>query len=112
MWQYVIKVAITAGVVVAVAEVAKRSSLWAALLASLPLTSVLAFIWLYRDTGSTARVAELSLGILWLILPSLVLFVVLPLLLRLGWGFWLSLGTASAATVVSYFGMLRLLARS
>jgi hypothetical protein len=49
-------------------------------LASLPLTSLLAFVWLYLDTGDTQRVADLSQGIFWLVLPSLSLFVLLPFL--------------------------------
>jgi len=54
----------------------------AAGLASLPLTLLLAFIWLYLGAGSAQRVADLSQSILWLALPSLTLFVALPLLLR------------------------------
>ena len=103
MWQYAIKVAITAAVVVAVAEISKRSSLWAAVLASLPLTSLLAFIWLYLDTGDAAKVASLSQGIFWLVLPSLPLFLVLPALLRHGWPFWPSLAAACGITVAGYF---------
>src|SRR5262245_40083777 len=99
MAQYVVKVLLTALVVVAVTEIAKRSTLWGAVLASLPLTSLLAFAWLYLDTADTARVSELSYGIFWLVLPSLVLFLLLPVLLRLGWGFWSSLGAACVATV-------------
>ena len=106
MWQYLIKVLLTAAVVVAVAEIAKRSTFWAAAIASLPLTSVLAFVWLYLDTGNTQRVADLSQSIFWLVLPSLTLFLVLPLMLRSGVGFWLSLGAACAATVVAYFAMV------
>lgn len=111
MWQYVLKIALTAVLVVAVSEIAKRSSFWAAALASLPLTSLLAFIWLYLETGDTQKVAALSQGIFWLVIPSLVLFVTLPLLLRLGWGFWLSFATACAATSVAYGGMVWLLVR-
>lgn len=111
MWQYAIKVLLTAAVVVAVSEIAKRSTFWAAALASLPLTSLLAFVWLYLDTGDTQRIASLSHGIFWLVLPSLTLFLLLPLLLRAGLGFWSSLGAASAATAVAYLGMIWCLAR-
>jgi hypothetical protein len=105
MWQYVFKVILTAAAVVAVAEVAKRSTFWAAAVASLPLTSLLAFVWLYVDTRSTERVADLSQGIFWLVLPSLTLFILLPLLLRGGLGFWLSLGVSCVATAAAYFAM-------
>lgn len=105
MWQYAVKVALSAVVIVAVSEIAKRNSLWAAALASLPLASLLAFIWLYLDTGDTARVAALSQGIFWLVLPSLVLFLVLPLLLRAGWSFWPGLAASALATAVAYAAM-------
>lgn len=109
MWQYVVKIIATAAIVVVVAELAKRSSFWGAVLASLPLTSLLAFIWFYTDTGNSQGVAALSSSIFWLVLPSLLLFVALPLLLRSGVSFWPSLGLASAATVAAYFGMIWLL---
>jgi hypothetical protein len=109
MWQYVLKILLSAAVLVAVSEIAKRSSFWAAALASLPLTSLLAFVWLYIDTGDVKQVINLSNGIFWLVIPSLVLFIALPLLLRSGINFWLSLFLASAATAVSYVGMIKLL---
>lgn len=107
----VLKIALTAVLVVAIAEVAKRSSLMGAVLASIPLTSVLAMIWLYADTGDTEKVAQLSAGIFWLVLPSLVLFIALPLMLRAGWPFAASLVAAGALTVASYFLMLAVLQR-
>jgi len=110
-WQYVVKVAVTAVTVVAVSELGKRSSLWGALLASLPLTSVLAFVWLYLDTGDTRSVARLSTSILWLVLPSLVLFLVLPLLLR-SWSFWASLALACVSTAAAYSALVWVLGRA
>lgn len=109
MWQYVLKIVLSAVVLVAVAEIAKRSSFWGAALASLPLTSLLAFVWLFLDSGEVQKVAALSQGIFWLVLPSLVLFVALPLLLRIGVGFWLSLAFSCLATAVAYLGMVKLL---
>ncbi|MFA6141102.1 MAG: DUF3147 family protein [Hyphomicrobium sp.] len=106
-----IKIAVTAVLVVAISEVAKRSSLLGAVLASIPLTSVLAMVWLYADTGDAEKVAELAIGIFWLVLPSLALFIALPLLLRAGWDFAPSLAAASALTVACYFLMLAILKR-
>ena len=100
--QFLVKVLVSALLVAAVSEVARRSSLLGAVLASLPVTSLLAFIWLYRETGDVQKVAALSSDILWLVLPSLLLFALLPLLLRQGWNFWLSLATACTATAVAY----------
>ncbi len=106
-----LKVLITAALVVAISEAAKRSSALGALIASLPLTSLLAFVWLYGETGDTAKIASLSHSIFWYVLPSLVLFIVLPLLLTRGVNFWPSLAIACAATFAAYLLMTKLLAR-
>jgi hypothetical protein len=111
MWQYAIKVIVTALIVVGVSEIAKRSSLWAAVLASLPLTSLLAFVWLFLETGDQQRVAALSQGIFWLVIPSLPLFLILPLLLRAELNFWASLGIACVSTMAAYFLMIFVLGR-
>lgn len=111
MLEAIVKVIITSVLVVAIAEVAKRSSLFAAILASIPLTSVLAMIWLYVDTGDVEKIATLASGIFWLVLPSLVLFIALPVLLRAGWPFAPSLLVSGALTVGCYFAMIALLKR-
>jgi hypothetical protein len=111
MLQAAIKVLVTAVLVVAISEVAKRSTILGGIVASLPLTSLLAFIWLYGETGNTARIASLSVSIFWYVLPSLVLFVTLPMLLSHGLGFWPSLTIASALTFAAYLLMTALLAR-
>ena len=109
MTKLILKVLLTSIIVVAVSEIAKRSSLWAGILASLPLTSVLAFVWLYLDGGDATRIMALSHSIFWLVLPSLVLFLVLPMLLAQGVSFWISLLLSCGSTALAYFGMLRLL---
>ena len=106
-----LKVLLSAVMIVAISEIAKRSTVLGGIIASLPLTSLLAFIWLYGETGDTAKIAGLSNSIFWYVLPSLVLFIVLPLLLARGLGFWASLGIASALTFAAYLLMTALLAR-
>ena len=106
---YVIKILVTTALVVLISEVAKRSSLLGAVLASVPLVSVMAMIWLYIDTRDIEKVNDLSFSVFWLVLPSLVLFVLLPFLLKNGWGFYLSLIAAIMATIASYFAMVMLL---
>jgi hypothetical protein len=96
------KVLISALVIVAVSEIAKRSTLFGALVASLPLTSILAMVWLYQDTKDTTRVATLSSEILWLVVPSLLLFVLLPVLLKRGMNFYPALGIAAGCTAIAY----------
>jgi hypothetical protein len=105
------KVLLTAVLVVAISEAAKRSSVLGAIIASLPITSLLAFVWLYGETGDTIKVANLASSIFWYVLPSLVLFILLPVLLLRGVGFWPALAIASAATFAAYLCMSAVLAR-
>jgi len=110
-WQLILKFVVTAIVVVAVAEIAKRSSFWGAVLASLPLTSLLAFVWLYVDTGDPQTIASLSRGIFWLVIASLPLFAILPAMLDRGWSFWPSLLVACSITAATYFALIGVLQR-
>jgi len=102
MLYLVIKAALSGIIVAAVSEIARRYPGWGGLVASLPLTSLLAMIWLFRDTKDAVRVAELSTSTFWFILPSLPLFLALPLLIRSGIGFWGSMGIAVVGTLALY----------
>ena len=111
MIYYAIKVIISALLIVAISEIAKRSTGFAALIASIPLTSLLAFVWLHVEGSASERIAELSGQIFWLVLPSLVLFLALPFLIKQGLNFWVSLGISVVATAGCYLALLPLLRR-
>ena len=100
---YLLAKAVISGIIViAASEVAKRSPTYGSLILSLPLLSILAFIWLWRDTGDNERIASLAERTFWLVLPTLPLFLVLPALLRSGIEFWTALATSCAMTVACY----------
>jgi hypothetical protein len=109
MLYYAIKVAISAIVIVAITEIAKRNSGLAALIAALPLTSLLAFMWLHFEGSDSTAIAALSSQIFWLVLPSLLLFLLLPFLLKYGMNFWLSLVISMVVTAACYLIMLPVL---
>ena len=104
MLYLVIKTVLTAVIIVGISEIGKRYTTFAALLAALPLTSLLAMIWLYVDTGDSERIADLSIGIFWLVLPTLLFFLVLPWLLRHHFNFWVSMGVSSVVMILFYLG--------
>jgi hypothetical protein len=93
---------VSGGLVVGASEIAKRNELLGALIVSVPLVSILAMVWLYNDTSDAEKVADFSTGILFLVIPSLALFLSLPVLIRRGVEFWPALGIACAITVVAY----------
>jgi hypothetical protein len=97
-----IKAALSGVIIAAVSEIARRYPGWGGLVASLPLTSLLAMIWLWRDTGEPERIAQLSVSTIWFILPSVPLFIALPMLLRSGVGFWASLALCVIGTLALY----------
>lgn len=99
----ILKTILTGLVVVSVSEIAKRSSLLAAILASLPLTSILAIVWLYIDTNDVDAVKNLSTGIFWMVLPSLLFFLVFPLLIKSGMRFYPALIMSCAAMSIVYW---------
>ena len=83
--QFLLKIAITVVIVVCASLLARRTGWIGALVASLPLTSMLVLAWLYSDTRDPMQVADLSMGIFWFVLGSLPFFVVLAFGLRHGW---------------------------
>lgn len=98
----VIKALLSGIIIAAVSEIAKRSPAFGALVASLPLVSVLAIIWLWRDTGDTTRIANHAEATFWYVIPSLPMFLAFPYMLRAGVGFWWALLAACALTFVLY----------
>ncbi len=109
-YRIILKVFVTAIVVVAISEIGKRSSLLGAFLASLPLSSLLAFVWLYIDEKQNEPVVRLSMSIFWMVIPSLAFFPLFPLLLRQNLPFYMSLAIASAITAgiyYAFFGVLK-----
>ena len=109
MWYYIVKVTITTSLIVAISEISKRSSLIGAIFASIPLVSVLAMIWLFVDTKDVGKVSELSSQVFWMVLPSLALFILLPILLRSGMNFYVSMGISLAVTAICYVIMVVIL---
>ena len=109
MIYYLTKIVITTLLIVVISEIAKRSSFFGALLASIPLVSVLAMLWLYIDTKDVMKVSAFSTSVFWLVLPSLALFVTLPILLKQGVNFYLSISISVGFTVLCYWLMVTIL---
>ena len=103
MSYYLIKISVTTILIIVISEIAKRSTFIGALLASVPLISLIAMFWLYVDTKDIAKVSNLATSVFWLVLPSLVLFATLPPLLKQDIGFYLSISISLGLTVASYW---------
>ncbi len=102
---FAVKAALSGLIVAAVSEIARRSPGVGALVASLPLISILGMMWLWRDTANPARLADHAQATFWYVLPSLPMFLIIPAMLRSGIGFWASLAAGCVVTVVLYLAM-------
>ena len=111
MLYILIKTLITAIVVVAVSEIARRSSLFAGLIASIPLVSFLAIIWLHWETKDYQKIVDLSYSIILMIVPSLTFFIVLPFFLKIQYSFVTSMIVATVSTIVAYWLFIMLLGK-
>lgn len=106
-----LKAAISGILIALVSEIARKSPGVGALIASLPLVSVLGMIWLWRDRPDAANMADHALATFWYVLPSLPMFLLIPLLLKRGVGFWPALAAGCVLTVLLYAGMTVVLSR-
>lgn len=111
MLYLLVKAAISGVLIAIISEVARRSPGWGGLLASLPLVSLLALVWLWRDTQDPQRIADQAISTFWFVIPSLPLFLIIPVMLRSGWGFWPTILIACAITLALYAAMFAASAR-
>ena len=102
MWYLAIKAALSGILIAIISEVAKRYPGFGGLIASLPLVSVLGMIWLWRDKPDAVNMAAHAQGTFWFVLPSLPMFLLIPAMLRQGFGFWPSLVAGCVLTVALY----------
>lgn len=100
-----IKAIISGIMIAAISEIARRSPGFGALVASLPLVSILGMMWLWRDTSDPVRMAAHAEATFWYVLPSLPMFLLIPALLRSGVPFWAALSAGCALTVLLYLLM-------
>ncbi|MBP8231704.1 MAG: DUF3147 family protein [Rhizorhabdus sp.] len=104
--------ALLSGLIVAlIAMVARRNPAAGALIASLPLTSILGMIWLWHDTGDRHRLADHAEATFWYVIPSLPMFLAIPAMLRHGMGFWSALLAGCALTMLLYLLTIYVAAR-
>ena len=107
----IVKLVVSAVIIVAASELAKRLPAMAALIVSLPLVSILVMVWMQVETKDTARIATHAEATFWYVLPSLPMFLILPAMLRAGWGFWVALGACCLITAVLYLLTIQIAAR-
>ena len=105
------KIGLTALIIFAVVQVSERNTLLAAVLASIPIVSVLAMMWMNHEGQSAEEISGFAKDIVWLLIPSLLMFIVMPLLIERGWEFYPALGAGLATTILGYFLMIQIMGK-
>ena len=100
MYQYILKVLISASIIVLATEISKRSSILAAFIIALPLVSLLTFCWIYYESKDTLKIANLSYEILYFGLATVPLFLLLPYMLKNGFSFLISMIVSCSSTAL------------
>lgn len=111
MLQAAIKALISGVIVALVSETARRNVALAALFASLPLVSVLGMVWIWRESADLERLSAHSAATFWFVLPSLPMFLLMPMAWRAGLGFWPGLVGGCLLTALLYLAMTAILSR-
>jgi len=97
----IVKYLVTAGVVVLVSELAKKSDKLGGFIAALPIITVLTLIWLFIEKQPDIKIARHAYYTFWFVIPTLPMFLLFPNLLP-KFGFWLAL-LLSLLFVVAFF---------
>lgn len=105
MLMYAVKVAVSVLLIVLVTEISKKDNLLASIVISIPWLSLIAIFWIYIESKDTVKVAAFSSGVFWMVIPSLLFFVLLPVLLKYRVNFYAALLMSTAAMTLVYFGM-------
>lgn len=108
---FIIRALLSGFIIALIALVGRKAPAVAALVASLPLISILGMIWLWRDTGNNELLADHAEATFWYVLPSLPMFLIIPWMLRSGYSFWLALGAAIGMTFLFYIATIGIAAR-
>ena len=105
----IVKILTSSFIILLVSEASKKSTLLSSLLISLPIISILSFVWIYIETKDVVKIAEMSYSVFWLVIPSLAFFLVLPFMLNKGFSFIISISVACALTSILYIASIMII---
>lgn len=106
-----VKIGLTAVIIVLVNKVQLFNDRLSALLIALPFTSIIAMIWMHQAKQTPERLANHSEGTFWFVLPTLPMFLIFPWMLRSGWGFWSALVANCLITIILFWATVMILRR-
>ena len=107
-WAFIAKALLAGVMIAAIAEIGRRLPAAGALIASLPLVSILGMMFLWHARPDAENMAQHAEATFWFVLPSLPMFLAIPAMLRAGAPFWLALVLGCVLTVALYLAMIQI----
>lgn len=111
MAYFLFKTFVTASLIAGISEISKKFTFLASILAAIPLTSVLIFIWIYVEQKDVTKISLMSKEIFFLVLPSLAFFLILPILIKQGMNFYGALILDIVITFAIYYVYMKLMTK-
>ena len=105
----IVKALISAFIILLAIEISNKSTLIAAIIIALPLVSIISLTWIWLETKDIEKISDLSTQIFWFVIPGLAMFLLLPILLNKGIGFYVSMVISCGVTVILFYIMQRIL---
>lgn len=106
MWYFVLKAALSGIIIAAVSTVARRNPAAGALIASLPLISIMGMLWLWQETHDRTRMIAHVGSTFWYVLPSLPMFLLISAMMRAGIGFYPAMSIGCVVTATLYLAIM------
>ena len=109
-WFDIGKIFLTALIIFIIVEISEKNTLFAAILASIPIVSVLSMMMMHQEGQDVMEISQFAKDVIYLIIPSLLLFIIMPWLIENhGWDFYPALSVGLSSTILGYFIMIQLL---
>ena len=105
----IVKTLISAFIILLAIEISNKSTLIAAIIIALPLVSIISLTWIWLETKDIEKISDLSTQIFWFVIPGSPMFLLLPILLNKGIGFYVSMVISCGVTVILFYIMQRIL---
>ena len=105
----ILKALLSAFLILVATEVSNKSTIIAAIIIALPLVSIISLSWIWLETKDIEKISVLSNQIFWFVIPGLPMFLLLPILLNKGLGFYISMIISCGVTVILFYVMQRIL---
>ena len=109
---FFIKIVVGGFLIALVSEVSKRNEIFATMIVSMPIITIITFLFIYFEQKDIKKIANMSHDMVYLMIPSFAFFLLMPIFINKLESFWISLALSAALTAIFYYLMMKFLGGS